>query len=228
MITFRVGDKGQNLRQDVLIVQILLKTKGYNPGPIDGICGQETNEAIRKFQSTFLKKPDGIVEPNRATWLKLSSISSVPIPNLMQWSGDSAQWPQEKKLLSMTPDLRPKVNAVLGALKKRGFNPTVFYGWRSIAVQLQLYSQGNSIVKFSFHNAQKPDGTPNSYAADIIDSRYGWLKQADTSGFWKALGEEAKKQSLHWGGDWASFRDWAHVQLVPNSQLSRIKQECGL
>lgn len=133
-----------------------------------------------------------------------------------------------KKNSKHDPDLRPKVNAVLGALKKRGFNPTVFYGWRSIAVQLQLYSQGNSIVKFSFHNAQKPDGTPNSYAADIIDSRYGWLKQADTSGFWKALGEEAKKQSLHWGGDWASFRDWAHVQLVPNSQLSRIKQESGL
>lgn len=83
-------------------------------------------------------------------------------------------------------------------------------------------------MKFSFHNAQQPNGTPNSYAADIIDSRYAWSKQAETSGFWKALGEEAKKQSLYWGRDWASFRDWAHVQLAPNSQLSKIKQESGL
>lgn len=229
VIMFRVGDKGQNLRQDVLIVQTLLKTKGYDPGPIDGVCGQKTVQAIRKFQSTFLRQPDGRVEPNRETWLKLSSIITASAnTNLIQWNGDSTQWSQEKKLLSMTPDLRPKVQAVLDALKQRGFNPTVFYGWRSVAVQLQLYNQGNSKVKFSFHNAQKPDGTPNSHAADIVDSRYVWSNQADTSGYWKALGEEAKKQSLYWGGDWTSFRDWAHVQLVPNSQLSRIKGESGL
>ena len=229
MITFRVGDKAQNIRQDVMLVQTLLKSKGYDPGPIDGICGRNTVKAIRAFQSTFLKNPDGVVEPNRKTWLKLSSTNSISTkPNLIRWDGDSTQWSQDKKLQSMTPNLRPKVEAVLEALKQRAFNPTIFYGWRSVAVQLQLYNQGNSKVKFSFHNAQEPDGTPNSYAADIIDSRYGWSTQADTSGFWKALGEEAKKQSLHWGGDWASFRDWAHVQLVPNSQLSEIKKESGL
>ena len=229
MITFRVGDKVQNIRQDVMLVQTLLKSKGYDPGPIDGICGRNTVKAIRAFQSTFLKNPDGVVEPNRKTWLKLSSTNSISTkPNLIRWDGDSTQWSQDKKLQSMTPNLRPKVEAVLEALKQRAFNPTIFYGWRSVAVQLQLYNKGNSKVKFSFHNAQKPDGTPNSYAADIIDSRYGWSTQADTSGFWKALGEEAKKQSLHWGGDWASFRDWAHVQLVANSQLSRIKKESGL
>ena len=212
-----------------MLVQTLLKSKGYDPGPIDGICGRNTVKAIRAFQSTFLKNPDGVVEPNRKTWLKLSSTNSISTkPNLIRWDGDSTQWSQDKKLQSMTPNLRPKVEAVLEALKQRAFNPTIFYGWRSVAVQLQLYNKGNSKVKFSFHNAQKPDGTPNSYAADIIDSRYGWSTQADTSGFWKALGEEAKKQSLHWGGDWASFRDWAHVQLVPNSQLSEIKKESGL
>lgn len=229
VISFRVGEKGQNIRQDVLLVQTLLKTKGYNPGPVDGVCGQKTVKAIREFQSTFLKNPDGVIEPNRATWQKLLSTQGISAnPSLVQWSGDSAQWAQDKKLQSLTPDLRPIVNAVLEALKQRGFNPSVFYGWRSVAVQLQLYSQGNSKVKFSFHNAQNPNGTPNSYAADIIDSRYGWSKQAETSGFWKALGEEAKKQSLYWGGDWASFRDWAHVQLVSNSQLSKIKRESGL
>lgn len=171
----------------------------------------------------------GFIEPNRETWRRLSSTQGVSVnPNFVQWSGDSAQWTQDKKIQSLTSDLQPKVKAILAALKQRGFSPTVYYGWRSVAVQLQLYNQGNSKVKFSFHNAQQPNGIPNSYAADIIDSRYAWSKQAETSGFWKALGEEAKKQSLYWGGDWASFRDWAHVQLVPNSQLSKIKQESGL
>jgi hypothetical protein len=47
------------------------------------------------------------------------------------------------------------------------------------------------------------------------------------SGFWKALGEEAKKQKLFWGGGWASLRDRDHVQLLANSQLGEVRQKCG-
>jgi len=173
--------------------------------------------------------PDGVVEPGRQSWMQLSSTQGPTMaPGLAQWSGDSAQWSQDKKLLSMNPRLRPKVKAVLAALTGRGFKPAIFYGWRSVAVQLDLYKKGHSKVKFSFHNSQLKDGTPNAYAADIIDQRYAWSPEAASSGFWKALGEEAKKQNLYWGGDWSSFHDWAHVQLVPNAQLSQVQRESGL
>jgi peptidoglycan L-alanyl-D-glutamate endopeptidase CwlK len=224
-----VGDKGKNQLRDVEIVQSLLSAKGFQAGRADGVCGARTVAAIRRFQATFLPHPDGLVEPSGATWLKLASPGgAVGHPSLGQWVGDSSLWPQEKKLASMHPDLRPKVTAILGALKKRGYQPKIFFGWRSVAVQLELFKQGNSLVKFSFHNAQKTDGTPNAYAADIVDSRYGWEKQAESSGFWKALGQEAKVQTLVWGGDWTDFKDWAHVQLVQNSELARVKQESGL
>jgi peptidoglycan L-alanyl-D-glutamate endopeptidase CwlK len=224
-----VGVKGKNLRDDVVVVQQLLKSKGVNPGKVDGICGAKTVTAICAFQKKFMSTPDGLIEPGRTTWKKIAAIVDKPAsPKLLQWSGDSSQWSQPKKLLSMNTLLRPKVEALLAALKERGFQPKVFFGWRSVAKQLELYQQGNSKVKFSFHNAQNQNGTPNSYAADIIDSRYGWGPQAKTSGFWDALGEEAKKQSLYWGGDWASFRDWAHVQLVANSMLASVKKESGL
>ena len=170
-----------------------------------------------------------MVEPNRNTWTRLASTNGAPTkPALFEWGGDSTQWSQEKKNRSLTLPLRPKVKAVVDALKRRGFSPTIFYGWRSVATQLQLYRLGNTKVKFSFHNVQKPNGTPNAYAADIIDSRHGWSKQAETAGFWKALGEEAKKQGLYWGGDWADFRDGAHVQLLPNSDLAKVKRQSGL
>lgn len=224
-----VGDKGKNHRNDVITVQTLLKAKGFDPGPIDGASGARTVAAIRKFQAAFLSHPDGRVDPGGLTWQKLSMASPQPIKaNPAEWSGDSAQWTQDKKLRNMNPLPRPKGQAVITALAARRFQPRIFYGWRSVAVQLELYKKGNSKVKFSFHNAQKPDGTPNSYAADIIDSRYGWSAQAETSGFWKALGEEAKKQKLYWGGDWSDFRDWAHVQLVNNAQLAAVKRESGL
>lgn len=223
-----VGQGGRNQRQDVIQVQTLLRTQGGEPGPADGLCGAKTIAAIRKFQAGFMVQPDGLISPGGPTWARLSSSAPAPKALPAQWSGDSSQWPQDKKLLSMTPLLRPKVQAVLPALTRAGFQPKIFFGWRSVAVQLQLYNAGNSKVKFSFHNVQKRDGTPDSYAADIIDARYAWSPQAESSGFWKALGLEAKKQGLYWGGDWSSFRDWAHVQLVPNSELARLKQESGL
>jgi len=191
-ISGSVGEKGKNLRNDVSEVQGLLKSRGFDPGPVDGICGQKTIAAIRKFQSGFLSHPDGLIEPGKFSWQKLIHPSGPQAPSRWDWSGDSAKWTQGKKLASMTPALRPKVQGVLDALRKWRFQPKTSYGWRSVAVQLHLFQLGNTTVKFSFHNAQKPDGTPNAYAADIVDERYGWDAQAASSGYWKALGEEAK------------------------------------
>ena len=231
-LTGSVGQGGRNLGTDVTAVQNLLKTKGADPGRADGACGAKTIAAIRKFQSGFMAQPDGLISPNGPTWARLSGggagAPAAPVPQTAQWSGDSSQWTQDKKILSMNPLLRPKVQAILIGLNQAGFQPKVFYGWRSVAVQLQLFNAGHSKVKFSFHNAQQPDGRPNSYAADIIDARYAWSDKAQSSGFWKALGAEAKKQGLYWGGDWSSFRDWAHVQLVTNGELARVKKESGL
>jgi peptidoglycan L-alanyl-D-glutamate endopeptidase CwlK len=228
-ITASVGQGGSNQRPDVVVVQDLLRARGLDPGRSDGVCGERTIAAIRKFQARFMAAPDGLVEPDKTAWMELAKPGATVAPKTpAAWLGDSAQWPQEKKLQSMNPQLAIKVRGVLDALGRRGFQPKVFYGWRSVDVQARLYAEGKSKVRFSFHNAQKTDGTPYAYAADIIDSRYAWTQQAESSGFWTALGEEAKRQGLVWGGDWASFRDWAHVQLVANGELARVKQESGL
>lgn len=44
----------------------------------------------------------------------------------------------------MHPDLRPKVVRVLEALTQRGFQPKVFFAWRSVAVQLEIFKKGNT------------------------------------------------------------------------------------
>lgn len=133
-----------------------------------------------------------------------------------------------EKLLSLNILFRPKVTAVLEQLKQAGFRPKIFFGWRSVAKQEELFKQGKTKVHFSFHNAQFPDGTPNSYAVDIIDERWGWGKPAEANGFWAALGAAAKAQGLVWGGDWATFPDLAHIQSRQNSALAAVKKESGL
>jgi D-alanyl-D-alanine carboxypeptidase/Putative peptidoglycan binding domain len=228
-----VGEGGKNWPDDVQLIQTLLKKAGTLLGRVDGKCGPKTIAAIVGFQKTIMKKPDGRIDPAGHSWIALSHPSVqpstlAPATTKGQWSGDSARWPQEKKLASLNADLRPKVEKILKSLADSGFQPKVFYGWRSVQVQLELYKEGNTTVKFSFHNAQKTDGTPNSYAADIVDKRWGWEPPAEVNGFWKALSKAAKDQGLVWGGDWASFPDVAHVQNKQNSELAAVRKESGL
>jgi len=152
----------------------------------------------------------------------------VQIIESVRWGGDSAQWTQGEKLQSLNPAFREKVKKVLTALETRSFQPKIFYAWRSVAVQQELVKMGRSKIRFSFHNAQLPDGTPNAYAVDIIDKRWGWKDEAESHGFWNALGEEAKKLGLVWGGDWTNFKDVAHIQGRRNSELAKVRHESGL
>lgn len=142
-------------------------------------------------------------------------------------SGDSARWTQDRKMSSLHSPLRHPVRRIIESLAHRGFKPVIFFGWRSVEVQLEIYKKHHTKVKFSFHNAQTKGGQPDAFAADIIDERWAWSAAAQEHGFWKALGAEAKKQGLYWGGDW-KHPDWAHVQLLPNSELKQVKKGSGL
>jgi len=55
----RYGDRGD----DVRAVQEALTFLGYSPGPIDGIFGPQTYEAVRRFQNDQRIAVDGIVGP---------------------------------------------------------------------------------------------------------------------------------------------------------------------
>jgi g-D-glutamyl-meso-diaminopimelate peptidase len=60
--TLRLGSRGPSVK----LVQSLLVRIGYDPGPVDGIFGQQTREAVREFQLDNGLEPDGVVGP--ATW----------------------------------------------------------------------------------------------------------------------------------------------------------------
>lgn len=242
-ISASVGVGGVNAKADVLKIQQLLRKAHKNPGPEDGIFGLKTKTALLGFQSTFLTKPDGRIDPTGTTLRHLNNSVSArlntPAPVLPRpqpqapaathtdWGGDSAQWTQEKKLLSLKSSFRTKVERVISALIVRGYQPKIIYGWRSVAVQRVLFNTHKSKVLFSFHNAQTPEGIPSSWAADIVDKRYLW-NEPNCMPFFKALGEEARKEGMEWGGDWQSFRDWAHIQGRRNSDLGLVKRESGL
>nr|WP_242833713.1 peptidoglycan-binding protein [Desulfosporosinus youngiae] len=65
--TLRRGSRGNEVRE----LQKLLLKWGYNPGPIDGIFGARTEQAVLQFQRDHGLAADGIVGP--LTWGALQS-----------------------------------------------------------------------------------------------------------------------------------------------------------
>jgi len=223
-----VGLGGANFRKDVITIQNLLAENGYAPGAADGRLRMEMISAIQKFQRTAMKmnSPDGLIEPGGITWQELIG-SRNTTPGLLRSAGlnpDSSKWTMGQKLQSLHPELRPKVEAVLRAMRKRGFEPRIHHAWRSVAEQATIVADGNSTVRFSFHNAKNPDGTLSALAADIVDATLGWKASPE---FWNAVEEEAKKRGLYWRGDFKPRKDPAHVQLLPSTELGRIRRENG-
>lgn len=68
MQTLRLTSRGVNVK----LIQSLLIRIGYNPGPIDGIFGPKTRDAVKKFQKDSGIAVDGIVGP--VTWGKFNRI----------------------------------------------------------------------------------------------------------------------------------------------------------
>jgi peptidoglycan hydrolase-like protein with peptidoglycan-binding domain len=231
-----VGFGGANQSRDVRKIQFFLNLNEALPRLVkDGFCGPKTIASIRNFQSRFMLTPDARVDPCGRTIMELNKaeLSKSETANKQKvrssyWEGDSSRWSHKKKLDSLNPGFKEKVKEMVEELQHRQFRPKIFFAWRSVEVQLELYRKKRTKVKFSFHNSQKPDGRPYAYAVDVIDRRWAWGAAAQANGFWDALGETAKDNRLHWGGDWISFKDLAHVQFFPNSDLARIRRESGI
>lgn len=60
MRVLRLGARGT----DVMEIQALLRKIGYDPGPIDGVFGPQTQQAVMQFQRDNGLTPDGIIGPN--------------------------------------------------------------------------------------------------------------------------------------------------------------------
>lgn len=72
-ITGTVGFGGSNASSDVKIVQQLLQKNGFPNLRADGICGLKTLQALKSFQTKFMRNPDGIINLHGKTWRMLSA-----------------------------------------------------------------------------------------------------------------------------------------------------------
>jgi peptidoglycan hydrolase-like protein with peptidoglycan-binding domain len=65
---------------EVLRYQTLLRDRNFYRGPLDGLLGIQTQEAITAFQKANGLEPDGIVGPNTLAALQQSAATPTPTP----------------------------------------------------------------------------------------------------------------------------------------------------
>lgn len=64
--TLKFGDKGTRVRQ----LQVRLRALGYWAGPVDGVFGTSTSQAVYAFQKAQYLKPTGVYNPTTRAKLK--------------------------------------------------------------------------------------------------------------------------------------------------------------
>ncbi len=110
--TLRLGSTGPNVK----LVQSLIARIGYNPGPVDGVFGQQTQRAVMAFQRDNGLVPDGIV--GAATWRLLESFKRgydryVIRPGDTLYQIARRYYTSVNAILTANPGIRPE-NLVIG------------------------------------------------------------------------------------------------------------------
>lgn len=114
---------------------------------------------------------------------------------------------------------------ILSELGCMGWQPKVVSAMRTSAEQAKKVKEGHSKTMKSWHvpstagilaESGSSYSIVSGFAADIVDSRYGWNGPAKNRKFkfWTDLGRIAKAHGCEWGGDWKSFPDVAHIQYL--------------
>lgn len=114
--------------------------------------------------------------------------------------------------------VHPKlVELVLAAIKTSPIDFRVDYGVRTAQEQFALFKAGRSKcdgkTKKSNHQV-KPDGY--GYAVDLLPLPIEWNNKQAFKTLASHIKETAKKMNIRiqWGGDWTSFVDMPHYELI--------------
>lgn len=179
----------QLLKQDILFYQRFLKSNGFYHDDLDGSWGSNTNKA----DADFLKMSDDIKQ-QYGTFDNRS----------------------ESNIISLTPKAQTEARKFLKIMKDNGKNVRIISGTRTYAEQNQLYAQGrngNKLPKVT--NAKGGQSNHNfgiAWDIGLFDSNGSYNTNNDD---YQSIAPLALTvmDTLEWGGNWRSLKDYPHYQL---------------
>lgn len=136
------------------------------------------------------------------------------------------------KSSGQTAWLNPAVKLAAEKLIERCFNQgieiRIVSGYRSPAEQQVLYNQGRTTPGKVVTNA-KPGRSNHNYglAIDFVLIKSGYDMKADTDGNgiadWIDVVTHAKMLGFAWGGDWKSFKDYPHFEMMFGLTIDQLQ-----
>jgi hypothetical protein len=136
----------------------------------------------------------------------------------------------EKRLEKVHPELAKRIRDLIEAFAQRGTQVEVVQGLRTFAEQDALFAQGRTKPGPRVTNAKGGQSNHNyGLAVDLCPFVNGKPDFSANSTF-VAIGGEAVKRGLEWGGNWKKFIDKPHVQLpgMTIAECSRLFKKGGL
>lgn len=103
------------------------------------------------------------------------------------------------RLLELHPAFRSRLIKVIETLEAMGLRPRIQDGYRSPEDQLIAFNNGNSKLKFGFHNITGPNGEKESLAVDMLDDN---SPLNTSSGYLLKLAHVSEKNGLTTGIRW--------------------------
>jgi peptidoglycan L-alanyl-D-glutamate endopeptidase CwlK len=107
---------------------------------------------------------------------------------------------------SLNPQLAQQADEIAAAVKARGFDVRLGSTVRTPEGQAEKVEQGLSRTYHSRHL------TGDAVDFNAYDEHGNYIKDGSHPAY-AAIGEEARKRGLTWGGDFKSFHDPSHVEL---------------
>jgi peptidoglycan hydrolase-like protein with peptidoglycan-binding domain len=153
--TFGVSANPQTPSSDMRYVQTLLANNGFDPGPIDGVKGSATKEAIIRAQKAFGLDADGVAGSQTLAALEKRAPATPAATNISLKSDSQSSVMNLQKLLSDRGFFNGPVtgvygpitkDAVIAAQKAYGLTPDGIAGEKTIAA---LESDSAAVVPIS-------------------------------------------------------------------------------
>lgn len=137
------------------------------------------------------------------------------------------------RLTGLHPVVRSAATALIERCHKLNIPILITQGLRTIAEQDALYAQGrtkpgaivtNARGGYSYHNF----GLAVDFALLLPNgSSVSWDMRRDDNNNqiadWQEVVKEAKALGFEWGGDWTSFKDYPHFQMVFGLTLTQLR-----
>jgi peptidoglycan L-alanyl-D-glutamate endopeptidase CwlK len=187
----------QLFEDDVRFLQRFLKSAGFNPGIIDGLWGSNTDKA----EDDFIKKSQEI---------------ATIYGTFHQRS--------ERNIMTLHPKAQEAARKFLKRLQDAGINARIISGTRTYAEQDELYAKGRTKPGPKVTNAKGGQSNHNFGIAWDIGIFNGQGAYLPDSPLYDRAAEVGLIDGLEWGGNWQSFQDKPHYQLVTDLPISQVRE----